>query len=236
MSVIQQLELFPEMNAATHGNGSRRERLILPKLLTQAGHDMRLRSEQDRAYPILLKWADLETSGKLQRMKETTLQGEFLVDVFGNALGYALFSEGAGQWHLQAQYGLPGGEADAAIGSFSVEGSTPPNALIELKGPKANVDRDRSNGRTPVQQLWDYLYAIPNCPWGIVCNYVSFRLYHRQKTPRAYELFTLQELRDVDRFRQFYCLFARGGLSPLLPGQRTARKTYSNKPTPGNSK
>ena len=41
------------------------------------------------------------------------------------------------------------------------------------------------------------------------------------KNAGAYELFTLQELCDVDRFRQFYCLFARGGLSPILPGQRT---------------
>jgi len=219
VSAIQQLELFPEMNAATHGNGSRRERLVLPKLLIQAGNDLRLRSAQDLAHGILIKWADLETSGKLRRMKETTLQGEFLVDVFGSALGYTLFSEGAAQWHLQAQFAVPGGAADAAIGSFSAEGKLLPSAMIELKGPKVNVDRDRFDGRTPVQQLWDYLNVVPNCPWGIVCNYVSFRLYHRLKTPRAYELFTLQELRDEQRFRQFYCLFARGGLLPDLGGQ-----------------
>jgi hypothetical protein len=219
VSVIQQLDLFPQMNPATHGNGTRRERLILPKFLTQSSNDMRLRSDQDRAHAVLLKWADLETSGKLRRMKETTLQGEFLVDVFGKALGYALFSEGTEQWHLQAQFAVPGGEADAAIGSFSATSNRPPRVLIELKGPKSNVDRDRFNGRTPVQQLWDYLNVVPDCPWGIVCNYVSFRLYNRLKTPRAYELFTLQDFRDEEKFRQFYCLFARGGLLALLPGQ-----------------
>ncbi|MEE9402832.1 MAG: DNA methyltransferase, partial [Desulfobacteria bacterium] len=91
---------------------------------------------------------------------------------------------------------------------------TTPNAVIELKGPTVNVDRDRFNGRTPVQQCWDYLNALPDCPWGIVCNYVSFRLYHREQTPRAFELFTLHDLRKADVFRRFYCLFQRDGLLP----------------------
>jgi hypothetical protein len=114
---------------------------------------------------------------------------------------------------------VPGGEADAAIGLFSHDNGDPPRAFVEFKGPTINLDRDRFNGRTPVQQLWDYLNVVPECPWGILCNYVSFRLYHRNKTPYAYELFTLQELRDPDTFRQFYALFERGGLLPLAPGQ-----------------
>ena len=83
---------------------------------------------------------------------------------------------------------------------------------MELKSADVNLDRDKFNGRTPVQQCWDYLNALPDCPWGIVSNFVTFRLYHRDKTPLAYEEFRLQELRDVRKFRQFYCLFERGGL------------------------
>ena len=48
-------------------------------------------------------------------------------------------------------------------------------------------------GRTPVQQCWDYLNALPKCPWGIVSNFVTFRLYHRDKTPQVYEEFSLKE-------------------------------------------
>ena len=58
--------------------------------------------------------------------------------------------------------------------------------MIELKGAAANLDRDKFNGRTPVQQCWDYLNALPNCPWGIVSNFVTTRLYHRDKTPLAF--------------------------------------------------
>jgi hypothetical protein len=30
-----------------------------------------------------------------------------------------------------------------------------------------DLDRDRSNGRTAVQQCWDYINAVPGCIWGI---------------------------------------------------------------------
>jgi hypothetical protein len=75
-------------------------------------------------------------------------------------------------------------------------------AVIELKGPKVHLDRDRSNGRTAVAQCWDYLVNTPpECRWGIVSNIVSFRLYERASTKRAYEHFTLQSLRDFDVFK-----------------------------------
>ncbi|MFQ5491305.1 MAG: hypothetical protein ACE5GE_11330, partial [Phycisphaerae bacterium] len=216
-----QQDLFPDMDGTRLGNGRRRT-LILPRYLNAAAGDLRLKStpEYQQAYQILCKWADLEANGKLQRRKETTLEGEFLNEVFGKALGYTLFSENLPQWQLEPRFGVNGGQADAAIGFFGADGCDPPTALIELKGPKVNLDRDRFNGRTAVQQCWVYLNSVPTCPWGMVCNYVSFRLYHRNKTPHAYEVFTLQELRDSKRFSAFYCLFARGGLLPLFKGQQ----------------
>ena len=217
--------LFPEMNSTRYGTGRRRP-VILPKLLARAADDMRLRTEaQDRAFKTLAKWADLESSGKLKGKKETALQGLLLSDVFGDALGYALFSENLPQWEIEQAYAVPGGEADGAIGFFGTQNSDAPRALIELKGPTVNLDRDRFRGRTPVQQLWDYLNAVPACPWGILCNYVSFRLYHRNKTPQAYMLFTLQELRERKRFEQFYYLFGHAGLLPHLKGQKARADT-----------
>jgi hypothetical protein len=213
--------LFPDLHPVRHGSGRRRQPLILPKYLDGAARDIRLRdAAQDAAHVILRKWADMEASGRLRKLRETKLEASFLTDVFGHALGYTLFSQNLPQWQLQPKYSLPGGEADAAIGFFSANGSDPPRALVELKGPTVNLDRDRFKGRTAVQQLWDYLSAVPACPWGIASNYVSFRLYHRNKTPYAYELFTLQDLCEVDVFRQFYVLFERGGLLPLFAGQK----------------
>lgn len=213
--------LFPELNKARYGESRQHRSLFLPKFLSEQSIDYRLRGEsQENAYKIICKWADLELSGKLGRKKETMLEGEFLTQIFGEALDYTLFSKNEEEWNFESKFYVNGGEADAAIGMFRHDQKHPPYAVIELKGPSTNLDRDRFNGRTAVQQCWDYLNAIPQCPWGIVCNYVSFRLYHRNYTPRAYQLFVLNDLRNKEVFRQFYYLFERGGILPVARDQR----------------
>jgi len=92
--------------------------------------------------------------------------------------------------------------------------------VIELKGAITDLDRDRSQDRTAVQQCWDYLNALPDCPWGIVSNFRTIRLFHRKKGTLSYKEFTLQELCRRDRFDEFHCLFERGGLLLSLIGQQ----------------
>ena len=217
---MKQESLFPKLNKARYGESRRTRPLFLPNYLKADSADNRLKGEaQDKAHEIILKWAALESSGKLEKQKETGLEGEFLTQVFGDGLGYTLFSEGKAQWNLKPKFFVNGGEADAAIGLFESGKKCPPRAIIELKGPTVNVDRDKFNGRTPVQQCWDYLNALPECPWGIVCNFVSFRLYHREHTQRVYELFTLHDLRKKEEFLKFYYLFEKHGLLPATIGQ-----------------
>jgi hypothetical protein len=216
----RQEHLFREMNTARYGDDRRKQPLFIPNLLKADSADQRLQDKrQERAYEILMRWADLESSGALQSQKESNVEAEFLTQVFGEALGYTMFSEGQTQWNLQPKFRVNGQTADAAIGLFEAHRKCTPRALIELKGPTVNVDRDKSSGRTAVQQCREYLGETPDCPWGIVCNCVSFRLYHRDHTSRVYELFTLQDLRKHEVFLQFYFLFERGGLLPAGLGQ-----------------
>lgn len=208
-------ELFPQLNTAQHGNKRPERRLFVPKLIQQEAMLTRYEGEaKEDAYHIICKWAEMEAAGKLQKKNETALEAEFLTEVFGQALGYTLFSENRDHWDVQPKFTVNGGIADAAIGLFDHDGRKTTHAVIELKGPKSNLDRDRFNGRTAVQQCWDYLNDLPECPWGIVCNYVSFRLYHRNQTRRVFELFTLQDLTRRSIFDEFYCIFERGGLLP----------------------
>ena len=170
---------------------------------------------------MVRKWAALATSGQLDRRTEKKLQGEFLKDIFGTVLGYRFFADSPTQWDLETPFSVDGGEADAALGRFAAEGRDPPVAVIELKGPTANLDRDRFDGRTPVKQCWEYMHAVP-CAWGILCNYVSFRLYHRDHTPKVFEHFTLDELAtDRQRFRDFVWVLGREGLLPLLRDRKS---------------
>ncbi|MDO8630790.1 MAG: N-6 DNA methylase [Phycisphaerales bacterium] len=165
------------------------------------------------------RWVELEASGRLEGMKETTLRPHFLQEIFTDALHYVSATENQTRWHIHHEFPINNGSADAAIGWFSAENGRP-RAVVEIKGPTVNLDRDRSQGRTPVEQLWGYLDDLPDCPWGILSNCVSFRLYHRNHTRRAYELFVLQELRSPDVFRQFYALFERCGLLPATMAQK----------------
>jgi len=206
-------------NLFTPFESPKRSGLILRRFLAEEADKIFYRDDQQaRAHEIVKRWADLETEGHLAK-KETALDADFLRQVFGEALGYKAATESPDEYQLQRNFTVPGGgTADGALGNFSPDAEASPLVVIELKGPRVNLDRDKFNGRTPVQQCWDYLNALPDCPWGIVSNFVTIRLYHRQKTQHAYEEFRLQDLRDEKRFRQFYCLFERGGLVRPRPG------------------
>ncbi len=194
----------------------RQQALFIPHYLKEAASDKKFildGTARDRAYVILLKWADLERVGKLRDYRETAVDTQFLDQLFGDGLGYKLKTNSPDDWQLEHKFTVPGaGIADAAFGEFPA--SEAPAVIVELKGSKTDLDRDRSGGRTAVQQCWGYLNDLPGCPWGIVSNFRSIRLYHRDRGTQAYEEFGLQELRNRERFDQFYYLFERGGLLP----------------------
>ena len=197
--------------------------LILPRYLDEESRKPILEGpERDRAHKIILRWANLESDGHLAR-KETSLDAAFLHELFGDALGYTPSTKSPDRYHLERSFTVPGiGTADGALGNFPPANPAAAIAVIELKDADTDLDHDRFNGRTAIQQCWDYLYNLPACPWGIVSNFVSIRLYHRDRTQRAFEHFTLQQLRDPAAFNQFYALFERGGLlpSPLIKTPR----------------
>ncbi len=198
----------------------KRRKLFLPRMLAKTADTFELATpERQQAHKIVIKWADLESAGKL-RKKETSVDAAFLQEVFGEALGYRGFSEGSREYEREHHLTVPGvGDADGALGKF-VPGQPPnPLVVIELKGTKTSLDKDKSNGRTAVQQAWDYLNALNGCQWAIVSNFTTIRLYHKDHTSQAYERFTLQELRDSKRFEQFYYIFERGGLAQGALGQ-----------------
>ena len=183
----------------------------------EAADDKRLNereAEIKAAHAVLLKWADLESSGRsrgtgTKRKCRATSAGQ----VFGERLAYAGPLEGGEVWHREQHYRIGDETPDAALGFFRQGGPDRPLVVIEFKGPRVHLDRDRSNGRTAVDQCWNYMVNTPpDCRWGVVSNIVSFRLYERASTKRVYEHFSLQSLRDYELFKQFYVLFHRQGL------------------------
>ncbi|MFH1108912.1 MAG: hypothetical protein V1790_06935, partial [Planctomycetota bacterium] len=206
--------LFPEFRR-------RHLHLVLPKLLTEKAtifpfDDARLKN----ALSVLLRWADLAAQGALKQ-KETSVDADFLQVIFGQGLGYKTFTDSPHAYNMDRQFTVPGaGTADGALGSFATGREPVPSAIIECKDVTTDLDHDKFNGRTPVQQLWDYLAQLPDTPWGILTNYLAVRLYHRDSPMRAYQEFTVVDFRDPVKAREFLYLFEPDGLLGRPPLQR----------------
>ena len=85
------------------------DRLILASYLKTAAQSKKLdQGELKRAHQVLLKWADLERSGRLAGLNETQMQGDFLAQVFGEALGYDGPLDGDEVWHREQHYTIAG--------------------------------------------------------------------------------------------------------------------------------
>ena len=124
---MNQKKLFGEAETKGPVNGKSAQRLFVPKLLTHAAIDYHRRTpEGQQAYEIIKKWAALEASGKLGRMKETNLEGEFFADVLSTALGYTNFSQNLQQWDLKAKFPVQGQTADGPSASATYEKGTRP--------------------------------------------------------------------------------------------------------------
>lgn len=134
--------------------------LFLPAFLKDEAGRFASMQKQDyeHALAVLEKWGALEADGALHR-KETAMDADFLSEVFGDALGYRRFTEDSASWQLERQFTVPGaGTADGALGEFVHGETTTPVAIVELKDAATDLDLDRFNGRTAVQQCWDYLH------------------------------------------------------------------------------
>jgi hypothetical protein len=164
-------QLF-EVQQRQHSIRTRRQRAIfIPRFLREASQSQQLAGPaRDSARAIILRWADLDRDGHLVGQTETSMDARFLDEVFGQALGYAVKTHSPAAFQLEHKLAVPGvGTADGALGDFPSASS--PTAVIEMKDASTDLDRDKSNGRTPAQQCWDYLNGLPDCPWGIVSNF-----------------------------------------------------------------
>ena len=174
----------------------------------------------------LENWIDTINTGTLDEIKEVSLHGNFLNDIFQDILGYRSIIQSAGKvWEIHAEQTIldGGGSADAALGFFTATKNNKDKvklegrvfAPIELKGSKNDLDRPAPGRKeSAVDQGWRYANYTPDCRWIIVSNYRELRLYQTSKTPAYYERFLLTELADLEAFKRFYFLLCRQNFLP----------------------
>lgn len=204
--------------------------LFHEKTLARAVKNYAFPADLDARQAVVQKWIEAIHSRTLEDVKEVSLHGEFLRDIFGTVLGYESVIQVEGKtWTLHAEATISdgGGSADGALGFFTTKETLRGGvkllgrviAPIELKGVRNDLDRPApGRSESAVDQGWRYVNYTPNCQWLLVSNYRELRLYRTSKTPAYYERFLLTDLADADAFRRFYFLLCGPNFLPTSDG------------------
>lgn len=205
--------------------------LFHEKTVARAVRNFAFPFDMDSRKAVIRKWIEALNSRTLEGVKEVSLHGVFLGDIFGTVLGYASVVDGtANKWTLHAETTISdgGGSADGALGFFNSTETVRGGiklvgrviAPVELKGVRNDLDRP-CLGRTEsaVDQGWRYMQYTENCEWLIVSNYREIRLYKGSKTPGFCEKFMVADLADDQNFRRFFYLLCAQNFLPIGSGK-----------------
>lgn len=208
-------------------------RLFHGKTFNTALRNFSFPADLETRHQKIKQWITVLEKGTLDEVKEVSLHGSFLNDIFQEVLGYCSIIQGGGKaWEIHSELTISdgGGSADGAIGFFTasekkqgkvkLEGKVV--APIELKAARIDLDRPTPGRKeTPVEQGWRYANYTPECRWIIVSNYRELRLYQTSKTPAYYEKFLLTELANIEAFKRFYFLLCRNNFLPKQQDKQT---------------
>lgn len=194
--------------------------LFNKKLLAQhiAKYNFPEKEKLEEIERIISRWQTSLKDSDLNKTKETTIQGQFLIKFFETVLGYHTQTSGFPEWNLipEPKTDVDSQEADGALGFFTKDKSTQKvKAVIELKDAKTLLDK-KQTGRvgklTPVEQAFNYLNKFDGCEWAIVSNFREIRLYSKARGQGFYEKFDIVELHQDFEFKKFYFLLNKENL------------------------
>ena len=157
-------------------------------------------------------WAELISSGRIERLKETALHGQFASKIVEGVLGYHGPTGGA-DYNVSTEQNILRGSVDLALGRFG--GKTPDIvAPFELKGADTR-DLDAimpGRNKSPVQQAWEYAMNARGVKWVLVSNLIELRFYGFGEGTSAYEEFRLDQLTDPKEYARFMLLLSAENL------------------------
>ena len=160
----------------------------------------------------LQRWSELIGSGRIHRLKETELHGQFTSGIVEGVLGYRGPAHGA-SYTVAAEQAILRGSVDLALGRFG--GAVPEIvAPFELKGAGTR-DLDAimpGRNKSPVQQAWEYATGARGVKWVLVSNYIELRLYGFGEGTAAFESFRLDRLTDPREYARFMLLLSADNL------------------------
>ena len=176
-------------------------------------------AEQTR---VLGNWIRTAADPAFRTENEKPFQGQFLTDIFGCLLRYVLPIGHLDAYHLKAESAsseTKGGKTpDGRLGFFGTERDTT-RVVIELKAPGADLDaKQPGHGNlTPVEQAFGYLAKFDDCRWVIVSNFVTLRLYSKNRGQGYAHEFAFADLAKPEVLHLFHFLLGRERLMAEPP-------------------
>jgi hypothetical protein len=173
------------------------------------------REQLDNGTRIIANWVRfLNAQGGIGTTREESVQGQFLISIFEECLGYTTRDADQQRYTLAPEISIKSDSADGGLGFYGgPDGRT--IVVIELKDARTSLDNKqlgRDRIQTPVEQGYRYAGKVDSCGWIIVSNFREIRLYSKYRSEDYFESFRLDELADPDKFRQFYYLLGRDTL------------------------
>ncbi len=183
-------------------------------------HSFILPNEAALARSKVMKWAKLLKDEGSLRLKESELLADFLRDVFVELLGYKGPADNGNGYTFSREKNVLGDRADAAIGRFSLSGTTPTfTAALEGKGPRDPLDRPFAGRKqSAVDQALGYAVDL-KCDWYMVTNFSEIRLYNKTQDRLTFEQFRTQDAAQDDAaFKKLVYLLGAERVLPKVGG------------------
>jgi hypothetical protein len=166
---------------------------------------------------IIETWAGTEETGKLDLMKEESVKSRYLMEIFGQLLGFSYKNKG--RWLFQEEVKSKTGQTkpDGAMGTFYISENklhSEVRIVIEAKDSRTPLDekQKRANSMSPVDQAFLYSTKMNGkCKWVIVTNLREIRFYHANDQS-SYQRYFLSELREEAKLKELVFLFHRDRL------------------------
>ena len=198
------------------------KQLFNPNLLASHCNGLEI-SLSSRQRSIVERWSRLAADPRLREETERSTQAQFLVDIFGDLLGYTFPADNLTAHHIKMEMAskeVKGGRTPDARLGFYGDARDFTRAVVELKAPGADLDAKQSGyGKiTPVDQAFGYLGKFDDCRWALVSNFTTIRLYSKRRGQAYAHAFRLEDLSDEATLREFLFLLHRDRLIAEPPG------------------
>ncbi|MES2109804.1 MAG: hypothetical protein V4577_13685 [Bacteroidota bacterium] len=162
---------------------------------------------------IIQNWIDSFASNKIDYFKEEEVKSRFIMEMFGQVLGYNYQNPGVWLCREEVKTEEDATKPDAALGVFRTTPKGIVNdvyVVIEIKGAKSNLDKAQNRAAfkvTPVDQAFLYAGKMGGkCKWVVVSNFEEIRFYHHSDQGR-YQPYLLKDLLQDEALREFLFLF-----------------------------